>query len=73
MEVFDHLDKNKDGYLDYAEFCQLSEEKRRGIDPFDFSGAKQTQPYFSQGRKLSNTVEHSHLNTVENKPPIFIN
>ena len=33
--VFDHLDSNKDGFIDYNEFCGLCEEKRRNIDPFD--------------------------------------
>jgi hypothetical protein len=26
------LDKNHDGFVSYAEFCWLSEEKRRGLD-----------------------------------------
>jgi EF-hand domain pair len=33
--VFEHLDKNCDGYISYSEFCFLCEEKRRNIDPFD--------------------------------------
>ncbi len=33
--VFDFLDKNKDGFISYSEFCYLCEEKRRNIDPFD--------------------------------------
>ena len=37
-EVFNFLDTNRDGYLDYNEFCGMSEERRRGIDPFDFYG-----------------------------------
>mmetsp|Transcript_20919 Transcript_20919/g.15363 ORF Transcript_20919/g.15363 Transcript_20919/m.15363 type:complete len:100 (-) Transcript_20919:3-302(-) len=44
MKVFEGLDKDLDGQLSYQEFCQLSEEKRRGIDPFDshFAARKQT-------------------------------
>jgi Ca2+-binding EF-hand superfamily protein len=34
-QVFDHLDTNKDGFIDYTEFCGLCEEKRRDIDPFE--------------------------------------
>jgi Ca2+-binding EF-hand superfamily protein len=26
--VFEHLDKNKDGFINYQEFCGISEEKR---------------------------------------------
>jgi hypothetical protein len=33
--VFDYLDKSKDGVLSYQEFCNLCEERRRKIDPFE--------------------------------------
>ena len=33
--VFDHMDQDGDGKLNYLEFCGFSEEKRRNIDPFD--------------------------------------
>ena len=33
--MFNYLDKDKDGFLTYHEFSDLSEEKRREIDPFD--------------------------------------
>jgi hypothetical protein len=29
------MDKNNDGSIDYSEFCNLCEEKRRNIDPFN--------------------------------------
>ena len=35
--MFEALDKDKDGYISYLEFCNLSEERRRGIDPFETS------------------------------------
>lgn len=34
-KVFNYLDKDRDGSLDYHEFSGLSEEKRRNIDPFE--------------------------------------
>ena len=34
-EIFNYLDKNRDGFIDYREFCMLSEEKYKKIDPFD--------------------------------------
>ncbi|TNV73715.1 hypothetical protein FGO68_gene1155 [Halteria grandinella] len=37
--VFDYLDKNRDGFVSYSEFCYLCEEKRRNIDPFDSSNS----------------------------------
>lgn len=40
--VFEYLDKNKDGFVNYAEFCHLCEEKRRNIDPFDHLKNKTT-------------------------------
>jgi|TARA_B110000285_G_scaffold227285_1_gene288371 Ca2+-binding EF-hand superfamily protein len=33
--VFEHMDSDCDGALNYKEFCGFSEEKRRNIDPFD--------------------------------------
>lgn len=33
-EMFKALDRNGNGDLSYAEFCNLTEERRRGIDPF---------------------------------------
>ena len=33
--VFNYLDANKDGFIDYNEFTALTEEKRRDIDPFE--------------------------------------
>ena len=33
--VFDHLDSDGDKCLNYKEFCGLSEERRRNIDPFE--------------------------------------
>ena len=33
--VFNHMDLDGDGVLNYKEFCGFSEEKRRNIDPFD--------------------------------------
>lgn len=33
--VFEHMDNDSDGALNYKEFCGFSEEKRRNIDPFD--------------------------------------
>lgn len=33
--VFKHLDKDEDNCLNYKEFCGLSEERRRNIDPFE--------------------------------------
>jgi len=36
--VFDHLDEDGDGKLNYREFCGLAEEKRRKIDPFENFG-----------------------------------
>lgn len=29
------MDKNGDGVIDYGEFCNLTEEKRKNLDPFE--------------------------------------
>jgi len=33
--VFNYLDKDQDGFLVYNDFCELCEERRRNIDPFE--------------------------------------
>jgi len=33
-KVFDFLDQNKDGFLDYNEFCFLLDEKFKNLDPY---------------------------------------
>jgi len=37
--VFDHL-ASEQGVIYYNEFCKLTEEKRRNIDPYDHSPTK---------------------------------
>jgi Ca2+-binding EF-hand superfamily protein len=32
--IFNYLDVSNDGQLSYSEFCNLCEERRRNIDPF---------------------------------------
>ena len=29
------MDKNGDGVIDYGEFCNLTEDKRKNLDPFE--------------------------------------
>ena len=33
--MFSYLDKDNDNFLVYNDFCELCEEKRRDIDPFE--------------------------------------
>lgn len=35
QDVFNYLDKDKDGQVTYTDFCELCEERRRQIDPFE--------------------------------------
>jgi hypothetical protein len=34
-EAFEYLDVSRDGALSYTEFCNLCEERRKHIDPFE--------------------------------------
>ena len=43
--VFEHM--ATDGVISYNEFCKLTEEKRRNIDPYDHS------PMKTEGRDLN--------------------
>ena len=57
IAMFEALDQDKDGYISYNEFCELSEERRRGIDPFDSPHKKVSlQFYENQRRNLSQTI-----------------
>ncbi len=38
--MFEALDSDRDGYISYVEFCNLSEERRRGIDPYETQNKK---------------------------------
>ena len=49
--MFEHLDKNRDGYIHYQEFCNLCDEKRRNIDPFEAPAAK--DPELEQLERMS--------------------
>lgn len=49
-DVFESLDKDRDGYISYLEFCNLAEERRRGIDPFDNQHMKQAKEFYDQHR-----------------------
>lgn len=33
-QMFEYIDTDKDGQIQYTEFCELCEESRRGIDPY---------------------------------------
>ena len=35
QDVFNYLDKDNDKIITYTDFCELCEERRRSIDPFD--------------------------------------
>ena len=35
-QVFEYMDKQKEGQINYKKFCSMSEEKRRDIDPFEY-------------------------------------
>lgn len=41
-DIFEYLDRDKDGCIDYKEFCNIAEEKWKGIDPFDDQNHKHT-------------------------------
>jgi Ca2+-binding EF-hand superfamily protein len=35
--IFKYLDRDQKGYISFGDFCELCEEKRRQLDPFDHS------------------------------------
>lgn len=36
LQIFNYLDQGKKGYIDYNDFCGLSEERRNNMDPAAF-------------------------------------
>ncbi|CDW88969.1 ef hand family protein [Stylonychia lemnae] len=50
-DVFNSLDQDKDGYISYLEFCNMAEERRRGIDPFHNDHQQKAQEFFTQVRE----------------------
>lgn len=42
QDLFEFLDQDRDGLIDYKEFCNIAEEKWKGIDPFDDHNHKYT-------------------------------
>ncbi|CDW86344.1 ef hand family protein [Stylonychia lemnae] len=68
QQVFDYLDQNQDGYINYHEFCNLCEEKRRNIDPFDRQEALQqmSKNYQSQKNNILNmTIDQQEQEQLE--------
>lgn len=54
--MFNYLDHDGDGHINYKEFCGFTEEKRRGIDPFDADDNKVRL-------EQSNRLQHITANT----------
>lgn len=72
--MFEFLDKDNDGTLNYREFCGLAEEKRRNIDPYDEDAKNSSRnlesPYYNiKGSVTSETQSHTHL---KNTAPMSI-
>ena len=49
--IFQYLDRGQKGYFSYNDFCMLSEEKRRGLDPIDNHAILSTKKDLEAERK----------------------
>ena len=49
--VFNHLDEGRKGFIDYANFCNLSDERRMKIDP----ATAMLQEYKQTGKVMTKT------------------
>lgn len=69
-QVFEYLDTNKDGYINYLEFCELCEEKRKNIDPFN---SEEANDMMTKKKELANKtfdamdLEHLERMSVASK------
>ena len=72
MMVFQYLDKDKDGSVTYNDFCELCEERRRQIDPFDsiVQKVKDRQNSRMNGSELHSTYQKDF--NSESKDKIYI-
>lgn len=63
--MFKYLDKDNDNFLTYNDFCELCEEKRRQIDPFDSIIQKvkerQQQRSESQHEDMSSNLNSTYI------------
>lgn len=55
--VFDHLDKNRDGYLNFTEFCSLSDEKRKSSEYFKSNILKSSKKDINNVTMIDNLEE----------------
>ncbi len=81
--IFTHMDKDKDNYISYNEFCELLEEKRRGLDHFRaspmslsqhgrFGGASIERKRLSIGDDASSFMESMGRNPRLNSSDILV-
>ena len=54
------------GYISYTDFCELAEEKRRGLDPVDVSKNDLKRKQDIEGRDWASTyLADANLNDLE--------
>ena len=66
--IFQHMDKDKDGYISYNEFCELLEEKRRGLDRFQSSPMSFTHSHFGIKKKSLGEEASSFMESMGRNP-----
>ncbi|CDW75548.1 ef hand family protein [Stylonychia lemnae] len=64
-KIFNYLDTDQNNAVSYNEFCELSEEKRRGIDPFRSQAQKKNNNLLS--RNLDQIKEISEVSNFQPK------
>ena len=69
------MDKNGDGVIDYGEFCNLTEDKRKNLDPFENnytspSGMHEKSQYSNS--IMSRSIDfHDEAKVFERKKHLF--
>lgn len=63
--IFNYLDKTNKGYIDYNDFCGLSEERRNNIDPAalmlqEYKETGKIQYNFGKKQARSPSRQHAH-------------
>ncbi|CDW83424.1 ef hand family protein [Stylonychia lemnae] len=66
-QIFVYLDKNQDSMIDYNEFCNLTEEKRKNIDPFQNAEQRQKAIDSHNQSRLGSIGQNSMIEQDETK------
>lgn len=65
--IFKYLDKGQKDYISFGDFCELCEEKRRHLDPFDYTDQlAKRQATLDKRTWIQDYLADAHIQDLEN-------